>query len=532
MRHFHRTLAFFGILATGAIGQLTGCSDDANNCAENFEVCTSGGSGSSSGVIPPAPGCEKFPSESNEVIRDDCAYFVGGDKANDANTGGEATPLATLKAALDLAKVSKGRVYLCGSVAERVEIPAGVSVFGGFDCAGVDGEWVYDAAKPGKIAPDAPASDAEFQSSVRISGTGTTRIEDIDIEAKAAVIDGGSSLAVIVDNATVDFVRANLTAGNGKDGVAGESPTDDQTLADISGKPGIDICMAGATNPGGAEAQKMCLDGSTSIGGKGGDGGLIDAVNMKELPGANGANGMPNGAFGAGGIGEPETGTWSCAGGGEGKSGDAGLPGMFGPGGQGSGEITSSGFSGANGMPGASGNPGQGGGGGGGARGKLNICGGGARAGASGGSGGSGACGGKGGGGGQSGGASIALVSINATVKFIDCKLTAGAGGNGNSGGTGQAGGAGGAGEAGGAKSGSSNSGCRGGAGGEGGAGGPGGGGAGGPSFGVAHVGKAPETSGTTSIKEGTAGTGGDGGDSNMAMNAGVNGSAQAIASF
>ena len=42
MRNLQKTLAFFGILATSAMGQLAGCSSDAENCELNYEVCTNG----------------------------------------------------------------------------------------------------------------------------------------------------------------------------------------------------------------------------------------------------------------------------------------------------------------------------------------------------------------------------------------------------------------------------------------------------------------------------------------------------------
>lgn len=139
MRNLQKTLALFGILVMAGIAQLAGCANDAENCELNYEVCT----GSSSGVIGPPPECADSPSKNADVIRSECAYFVGGAKSNDSNAGGEADPFATLRMALTAAKGNRYRVYVCGSLSERVEIPAGVSIFGGFDCAGE--EWIYDA---------------------------------------------------------------------------------------------------------------------------------------------------------------------------------------------------------------------------------------------------------------------------------------------------------------------------------------------------------------------------------------------------
>jgi hypothetical protein len=526
MRNLQKTLALFGILVSSSVGQLVGCANDAENCELNYEPCAT-----SSGVVP-LPGCTDSPSKNPAVIQSDCAYFVGGPNANDSNKGGEADPFASLAAAVNAAKTQKVRVYLCGAVKERVDVPAGVSIFGGFDCSG--NEWTYDASQRGSIAPTAPASDAPFQSSLRITGTGTTNIEDVNVIAADADFAGGSSIAVIVDAATVNFIRSNLQAGNGKDGDDVGDLMDDPLLNGVSGKAGGDLCSAGATNPGGQEAIKTCDDGSMSVGGKGGDGGLVDVVNMsKELAGGNGTDGMPALGAGAKGLGEPETGMWSCGGTGDGRSGDPGAEGAHGDGAQGNGAISATGYAPVDGLAGAYGAPGQGGGGGGGARGKTGVCGGTTRAGASGGSGGSGGCGGKGGAGGQGGGASIALVSLNATVTLTECSIAAQNGGAGGTGGLGQNGGSGAGGALGGNKGGGgSNSGCPGGTGGGGGVGGNGGGGAGGPAIGIAYTGTAPTLGAASTISKGSGGNGGLGGDNNKASNQGANAESQDTRSF
>ena len=504
MRNLQKTLALFGILATSTIGQLAGCSSDAENCELNYEVCTNGtGSSSSSGVIPPPPGCTASPSADPEVIRSECAYFVSTSNGNDTNMGGEADPFKTLTAALDAAKKQKARVYLCGTAAERVEIPAGVSVFGGFDCSAA--EWAYDATKHGKIEPDAPDANAPFQGSVRIMGVGTTNIEDVDVTAANATIDGGSSIAVIVDKATVNFVRAILTAGDGKAGAVGDTPADDVGPSDpndaaVRGNDGIVACSGGpGGNPGGdAITNALC---SESVGGKGGNG--------QADKGDPGEAGLPMDATaGQGGAGE---GSQVC------RSGGAGLSGTTGNSGEGAAEIgviDASGYVGSEGGSGAKGTPGQGGGGGGGAQGKPNFYG------ASGGSGGAGGCGGNGGRGGKPGGASMGVVQVSGTIKYSSTTIRTGLGGAGGAGGDGQAGGAGGNGgnKGNGAKCGGTGTftsdACAGGAGGSGGRGGQGGGGYGGHSIGIAYKQgvSAPDTTGAT-IQLGDAGMGGGGAD-------------------
>lgn len=503
MRNLQKTLAYFGILITGGIGQLVGCANEAENCELNYEVCANSSS-SSSGVVPPPPGCTDSPSENPEVIRSDCAYFVGGLNANDSNTGGEADPFATLAAAVNAAKLQKARVYLCGTVNERVDIPAGVSIFGGFDCTG--NEWNYDAAQRGSITPAAPAADAPFQSSIRITGSGTTKIEDINVVAANATFEGGSSIAVIIDKATVNFTRADLTAGNGKAGTAGTTPTDDvgpSTATDmaVAGNPGAIACLgtAAGVEGGAAKVNMLCPE---SVGGKGGNGQV--AI------GDPGEDGMPlDPASGQGGT--PNAGSGACA---AGTDGSTGMIGKSGAGATDAGSIDATGYVGTSGIGGSKGTAGQGGGGGSGAKGKMSYYG------ASGGGGGAGGCPGNGGSGGSFGGSSIGVILVSGALSFTSAKINTGIGGSGGAGGTGQFGGAGGnrgmrgAGDNCGSGTKTDNA-CDGGNGGDGGQGGQGGGGFGGHSVGVAHKAgvTAPGVAGVD-IKIGAAGTGGAGADS------------------
>ncbi|MBK9261799.1 MAG: hypothetical protein IPM54_18605 [Polyangiaceae bacterium] len=502
MRNLQKTLALFGMMVTGSIAQLAGCANDAQDCTLNYEACSTSGSSSSSGVIPPPPECAALPSEKPEVIRDTCAYFVGGAKASDDGDGNELTPLKSLQKAVELAaadKTGRSRVYVCGSVSERIEMTAGVSVFGGFDCAG--DEWQYDPNQRATIAPAAPLADAEFQASVRIRGNGTTNIEDVNIEAAAAVIDGGSSIAVIVDQATVHFARANLTAGDAKGGATGATPSDDigPDNADdmaIKGNNGATACMGGGSgNPGGAaKSNSSCAE---TVGGKGGNGQDLIAANA-------GDPGLPMViGFGDGGAGED---AMQCKPGDDGAYGENGADAT---GATGIGEISATGYIGMDGATGTKGTAGQGGGGGGGAKGKTNCNG------ASGGSGGAGGCGGNGGFGGRFGGSSIAIVLLEGAVpKFDSVTIATGNGGAGGPGGIGQFGAVGGNPGTGGSGNMGTKAACNGGRGGQGGNGGQGGGGLGGHSIGIAYKkgATAPDTAGAD-IQTGTAGNGGAGAD-------------------
>ncbi|MDI3285362.1 PGRS family protein [Polyangium sp. 15x6] len=457
------------------------------------------------------------------MLRDECGIFVSKTVAGSGPAGRSANPFKTIDEAVKEATKRTARVYVCadGDYKERLDIPAGISVFGGIDCAG--GTWTYGGATKSRINPDAPGTADDLQASVRVSGDGTSTLEDLDIVAANATLPGGSAIAAIMATATVNVERCILTAGRGGDGAPGESLGIDDNLNGKDGTPGVKACSGDviAGNLGGAEVTLMC-DGIATTGGAGGLGGPIESPPPTPAAAGNGANGGPAG--GAGGTGESKDGLLACTGG---MSGADGAEGGAGTSAEAVGTIGTDGYTPALATAGKTGGIGQGGGGGGGARGGTNICAiGMSGAGASGGSGGSGGCGGKGGGAGGSGGASIALLSLNAQVSLNDSELVAGRGGDGGKGGDGQAGGGGGLRGAAGQKAGNSKVSCQGGPGGSGGKGGPGGGGAGGPSIVIAVVGTTPTKRGTTQYTLGETSLGGAGGEG-MSVIAGPDGTAE-----
>ncbi|HTN84080.1 MAG TPA: PGRS family protein [Sorangium sp.] len=467
--------------------------------------------GRGSEVVP--SGC--VPSEIKGAVDDACGVFVAS-TGKDGNTGSRAEPVATLAEALRRAGDKGTGVYACAETFEEaIELPVGVKLFGGLDCAN-GWRWIGETAK----TVVAPAEEAIALKVMR--GEGTARIEDVSAQAADAQTPGASSITVLVDGAEAELVRCELVAGNGADGAEGEDAPSEVLAQAPAGNDGTDACsdldMSGGpdqTLPGGAQVENAC-GGALSIGGEGGAGRVNN--------GGAGEVGEP-GALGAAGSGEPAAGDWSCAASGTGQGGDNGSAGDAGLAASGLGTLSSSGYAGVSGGAGGVGKPGQGGGGGGGAKGGAAICPGAMPgAGASGGSGGPGGCGGLPGQGGGAGGASIALASVEGKVTLTDCVLKAGNGGKGGAGGDLQPGGAGGVGGVGGMGVGGSKNACAGGQGGQGGNGGPGGGGLGGPSLAIAYRGEAVKQEGQTTLMPGTAGAGGPGGSSNVEENAGAEG--------
>lgn len=496
-QHHLALFAFLGaVLAAHAVG-CGGSAFDNGQCGAGTRCANAGGSGpggtTSTGTSGDGgsgaggggmSGCDKAPSEDASVVRDDCGVFASS-SAPAGGDGTEQSPFQALADAVTNAKsTGKNRVYACAELfAESVVLDGGVSIYGGLDCKNA---WSYS----GKKATIAPGSGVPVTVH---PGDGSSALEDLHIESASAQDHDTSSIAAIVDGATVSFARCELVAGNGGPGADGESPGGTGTSG-VDGKPGGEGCMANSSQTPGADSPSLDCDDGTTLGGLGGPGAIATGG-----PGGSGEPSAGNPMNGGAG----ETTNVTCEPGDKGVNGAKGVPGG---GATGVGSIDASGWKGPVAQAGSAGKRGQGGGGGGGAAGVLHC--GAQLGGPSGGSGGTGGCGGKPGGGGHAGGASIGLLSAGGTVTLTDVAITTGNGGKGGAGGVGQIGGGGGL--AGIAKNGA----CPGGFGGAGGPGGPGGGGLGGPSIGVAFQGTAPMQM-MVKVATGDAGAGGLGGEGN-----------------
>ncbi|MEJ7732991.1 MAG: hypothetical protein WKG00_27815 [Polyangiaceae bacterium] len=334
-----------------------------------------GGQGGSGGSTP----AECIPSEASDAVGGDCGLFVSASLGDDANDGSQGKPFATVKKALESGDAKAKRIYVCSEqtpLSENVVVERAVELYGGLDCGN---GWVYDAAKPTRIATAAGMITAQVK-----GVTGSVKLEDFDLAAADAVEPGGSSVGMFVEGASdVTLRRVHITAGTGQAGT-------DAVLVPFAyaAQPALN---GNAATPGMGGLEKTCLcgrgAGMPSIGGKGGD----DVMN-----GQDGEMGLPNHGGGAGGVVDA-----SCAV----AVGSNGSPpaanGAAGPGAAGSGSIDPAlGWVPEAGAPGVHGAPGQGGGGGAGDDDGMGA----------GGGGGCGGCGGAGGPGGGGGGASIALL--------------------------------------------------------------------------------------------------------------------------
>ena len=514
------------VLAGPALG--AGCSNLAEDCKENYRPCegASGTSAGGSGGGTPV-GC--IPSENlGGAVGNECGVFVGGPLGKDTNPGTKEAPLATLVAAVALADTGAKRVYACATdygmyLSEVLVVPAGMTIYGALAC---EQNWGHLSGVPVRLTAPAGQIPLTLDGTV---GSGPIRLEDVEVLAAPAEEAGGSSVAVVVNQAEVTFKNVEFTAQEGKEGAAGEE-VPGTGMDGAMGEEGDLACSATPVNGGLPIINDCGTPADTSDDSLSGSGGV-----GQQATGTDGSPGDPGSAVNDNsGEGQSSMVGDACA---DGKVGNPGDPGPFGMGATMMGTVSTTGFTGNGvGASGLRGLPGQGGGGGGASKGGAPCAAG--LGGASGGSGGSGGCGGVGGNGGRPGGSSIALISLRSTLTLEeDVRLRAKEPGAGGSGGLGQSGGAGAMGGVGGENAGmmTLNAGCDGGMGGMGGLGGIGGGGTGGHSIGIAYVGTPPpalpssETTQSAIEHAEMGGAGGPGGDDASMTDDGAEGMAAAV---
>src|SRR5262249_17513407 len=135
--------------------------------------------------------------------------------------GAAGTKSAPLKSLADAISKAKGRpVYACAEAfAGSVTLASGSAIFGGLDCTK---DWAY----VGATTKSALMGDVDVATMTIASTASNANVHDFTIAAADAMKDGGSSIAVLVDGVAVNFERCDVIAGNGKAGLAGDTPMD------------------------------------------------------------------------------------------------------------------------------------------------------------------------------------------------------------------------------------------------------------------------------------------------------------------
>ncbi|HEY1955693.1 MAG TPA: hypothetical protein VGH28_08770 [Polyangiaceae bacterium] len=500
-------------LATAACSNSIFVGSDAGGDEDGGVVPVNGGGDASSPVdAAPPPNCDttKLPTDDKCVVNDAEGIFVSRSMGKAGGNGSQESPLASLDAAITMAKQAGRRVYACAETyPEQVHFADGVSMFGYFVCGSA---WTIDTSKHAKVA--APASPAASAANI----TTLTRVEAIDVYAPDLTTGSQSSIALLATSSpALTFKGATIhagTGGKGADGTNGVQLTDSGSAKNGKNARGFDVCngaighclgpvpesLAGGTNACVGEAGH-----DPGQGGAGGwDGRFLSQFSSTYLVYEWAVNGQDS-TYGFPSVGTSATtqgGSWGISP----VNGAAGANGTDGASGGSFGTLSASGYGTADGTAGSDAAPGQGGGGAAG-QGMQNSM---ANAnsyenvgahGESGASGGAGGCPGLAGTSGKGGGASIAVVAIASAFTLDTVTIETSAGGAGGAAGNGSA----------------NTKGGTGGAavqytvhaanGGDGGIAGVSGNGGGGPSIGIAYQGTAP----TQLASKITVGSGGSG---------------------
>lgn len=458
-------LAFLGSTALFAAA----CADGGNDFPVGGSSSNEGGSGATGGTGGTggelgggneggAGGAEPIPiycsPTEGEDVDGTCGIFVDA-SAPEGGDGSIDDPIRTVSEALSKVLPNAPRIYVCKStiVEESIDLPAGIDLHGGLDCAT---QWKWNLAARSNWVAAADTIPLTTHGAASEDDAVST-VSGFHIEAPHATVAGGSSIAGVVDGGFIQFERMAFI---GRDAMSGIPINPGQNANGDPGGEGSDA--VGAATGG--------IGGVSSCGSTGGKGGTYSIV---AFPGAEGEPDQMNGGTVMG-----SSPNQVCTPGGNGLAAVNGEPGLDA---LGIGEISVTGYLGLDGTAGTSGTNGGGGGGGG------------ARYQAAGGGGGAGGCGGAGGINGTAGGSTIALIVLDAHPTFVEVSLGVGQAGNGGFGWVGGTGGL-----AAGGGEGTGASGCDGGNGAQGGNGGNGGSGAGGHAILIAFTGEAPTDEGLT----------------------------------
>ena len=197
-----------GLLAAGCFSNGDDCYGDCTGGTTGTGGSGAQGGGGSGGGIP----ADCIPSSlgAGEAPADSCGAFVSSSMGHDdSGTGSKAAPYATIGKAVQAGATV---IYACtDGFSEAVTLPAGTSLYGGLDCAQ---NWTYVGAST--HSPLTAAADSVPLTLA--AGSGTTRVQDMDVTAAPAAVAGGSSIAVVADGVSAELTRSSFTAAEGAAG--------------------------------------------------------------------------------------------------------------------------------------------------------------------------------------------------------------------------------------------------------------------------------------------------------------------------
>ena len=283
-----------GALGDGMLGDGANIGDGSNQADGQAPVDGS--------TIDAPPGCDltKDPKDSVPCVADAVGVFVDATGGLDTNDGSKGKPFQTIAKAVASAG-AKPRVYVCaGSYADNVVLDAthAPSVYGGFACSA----WTYATSNAVTVKP------ATGYALEVASVTGGVTVADVELDAPDGSAASVNSIAAFVRDAPkVTIKRGKLVAGTGYQGTD-QAQGAAGALKTATPVAGTQTGNASVAATGGPAQTCTCVNGLTSVGGKGGDVGADGASGATAQ-----ATAIPNDGFhdGKGGSGTKSCGAGS-----------------------------------------------------------------------------------------------------------------------------------------------------------------------------------------------------------------------------
>ncbi|AKU96900.1 hypothetical protein AKJ09_03564 [Labilithrix luteola] len=266
IRGFSCAFVTLGLLAVGPSGCSLFGGDDGDPAPGNGVTDLPTGESPDAGDSNPSKNVTVVGTPDDGELTEQFGVFVSA-RGSDTAEGTRRAPLATLSAAIRMAKSKGRRVYACAETYnENVVMEDGVPMLGGIDCSA---GWKFSSSLRARI--EAPASPAVLAKGI----TKATVIGGFEIVAPDAKHPSESSIVVFAINSVgLTIAHSRLQAGRGGDGTDGAAA----------------IALTPAGNPNGADAEPshtcgagQCTTASSSA--PGGNGTCAGAPGTTVSPG-------------------------------------------------------------------------------------------------------------------------------------------------------------------------------------------------------------------------------------------------------
>jgi len=212
----------------GGTGDGAGDAADGGDAGDGSPPGDSGDGGADSGDTGRMCTPGATPAKGGCITATD-SLFVSMGGTDKPGYGTMEKPYATVGYAAS--KLGKNTaIYVCnGTYSDTIVLDAAVSVYGGLTCAA--GTWTYVATTFSTITGKTPSYAIEIN-----AGSATVDVEDLQFVGLDAVVAGGSSVAVWVNETpSVTLVNVHGTGGAGRTGLLARMGIPRRTMASTPG---------------------------------------------------------------------------------------------------------------------------------------------------------------------------------------------------------------------------------------------------------------------------------------------------------